>query len=210
MNRGIEQRLQEVLQEKNFQNHPFFQALKNGYLPASKLRTYAREYGAFVTAVVEEWSEAATEIGIDTAAIKNNWAAFAHSIDQNELNGSFDTSNDLISSFKHLVTDNACKLGAFYAFSKQQSGMSYFMIEALEERYIDIAANSSFFKSQVENEKALNYLQSKLASLSEGEIEKAIKSCRMISEKMWDALIGIHEFEPVQESEADVEMIVEE
>src|SRR4030065_2374074 len=52
---SITKQLNEIVAERSLLNHPFYQAWSAGTLPLEDLRTYAREYGAFIEMLPRAW-----------------------------------------------------------------------------------------------------------------------------------------------------------
>ena len=66
---NFKQALDSKIADYNLLKHPFYQAWSAGELSVEALRSYAREYGAFISTVPEGW-EALNEI--ETAEEETN------------------------------------------------------------------------------------------------------------------------------------------
>ena len=51
------QALDNKIADYNLLNHPFYQAWSAGELPVDALRSYAREYGAFISTLPKGWED---------------------------------------------------------------------------------------------------------------------------------------------------------
>lgn len=52
---NLQTQLNDRIGGKALLKHPFYQAWESGELPVDALRTYAREYGAFIATMPQGW-----------------------------------------------------------------------------------------------------------------------------------------------------------
>ena len=78
----FKQALDNKIADYNLLNHPFYQAWSAGELPVETLRSYAREYGAFISTVPIGWETLdETETAAEEIEHIDLWADFAAGLD---------------------------------------------------------------------------------------------------------------------------------
>ena len=81
---NIKQTLDSKIANHNLLNHPFYQAWSTGELPTEALRSYAREYGAFIATVPQGWEAVGdAETAAEEIEHIDLWADFATGLDTN-------------------------------------------------------------------------------------------------------------------------------
>ena len=129
----FKQALDSKIADYNLLNHPFYQAWSAGELPLEALRSYAREYGAFISTVPQGW-EALDEAEFAAEEIEHIdlWADFATGLDTTVSEAQIPQVKKLLETANVLFSERATALGALYAFEVTATGNSTIEIRGSE------------------------------------------------------------------------------
>ncbi len=180
---------------KRLLDHPFYVAWSEGRLPVSALRVYAREYGAFISAVPEGWRAAG-----DAAHAREEehharvWRdTFAGTLGESASTPSVREVTELLALSSDLFSTEPTAAGALYAFETQQPGTARSKLKGLLEFYPEIpAACREYFVLHDGDYGEREALAEKLNRLGPEDGQRAIESCERMASALYDALTGIH------------------
>lgn len=184
-----------LIAKKNLLTHPFYQAWSNGTLPVEALKTYAREYGAFIAGVGLGWERAGWS---DIAAIEDGHArvwerTFAASLGTSVGEPQIPEVAALIEAEGELFAEKASAMGALYAFEAQQPFTAQSKLKGLKEHYPQLPEACGVYFEMHENDfDEPSMLAEGMAQLSDAEQALAVAACERMSCALWDALSGIH------------------
>lgn len=184
--------IDNVVEEFNLLNHPFYQAWSAGTLPADALTTYAWEYKKFIGKVAEGWEACGdSKIAKVERYHYDLWLEFAASLGESDSSVDVAEVNDLVSACDSSFTSYATALGALYAFEVQQPWTSRSKLEGLRTHYASLKADEVYFELHENDFDEPAMLREKMEALTEEDQAKAIAACGLVSEKLWGALTGI-------------------
>ena len=192
----VKSQLDVIVERWNLLKHPFYQAWSAGRLPVEALRTYAREYGAFIARLPDGW----TALGDDETAREERehaelWADFAAGLDAQLDEARIPAVKDLIGAASALFADPAPALGALYAFEAQQPATAHSKLAGLRAFYRLPPTVEPYFEAHTHNQHEAAKLVSRLERLPEAEQERAARACQAMSQALWEALSGIYDDE---------------
>lgn len=192
----VKSQLDVIVERWNLLKHPFYQAWSAGRLPVEALRTYAREYGAFIARLPDGW----TALGDDETAREERehaelWADFAAGLDAQLDEARIPAVKDLIGAASALFADPAPALGALYAFEAQQPATAHSKLAGLRAFYRLPPTVEPYFEAHTHNQHEAAKLVSRLERLPEAEQERAVRACQAMSQALWEALSGIYDAE---------------
>lgn len=192
MNMTLENKLQEIIADKNLLNHPFYQAWSDGTLPAEKLSIYAREYGGFIGTVAKGWEACGdTAIAAEEVEHYDLWKDFGKSIGVNSIDPQIPEVKNLIESCERHYASPVTALGALYAFEVQQPHTSVSKLKGLRDHYKALKADETYFEVHVDDFDEPAQLMEMMNNLSDDDQALAQAACEDISKKLWDALTGV-------------------
>ncbi len=174
--------------------HPFYQAWEMGDLPVDALRTYAREYGAFIRQMPAGWetlndTETANEEREHTAL----WQDFAAGLNTEISEAGLPAAVALVEKSGKLFTSQATALGALYAFEAQQPETAKTKLAGLRKHYSLPITAEPYFKQHSANEHEAAKLLESISALSPEDQAVALEACEQMSAALWDALTDIYD-----------------
>ncbi len=190
----LKHELNERISRKALLQHPFYQAWEAGELPVDALRTYAREYGAFIRNMPVGWETLNDDETADEerqhAALWEDFAAGLNTqIGMAELPG----TAALVAASGKLFAKRATALGALYAFEAQQPATAKSKLDGLRKHYSLPASAEAYFEVHSANEHEAAKLLDQLSSLSPAEQAEALAACEQMSTALWAALTDIYD-----------------
>jgi len=186
--------LNQTIADWNLLDHPFYRAWSAGTLPVDALRTYAREYGAFINILPRGWETLHDE---ETAAEEREhvamWASFAGALGTH-VNGApgIREVSDLTQTADLLFSQPSTDLGGLYAFEAQQPATAQSKLDGLRAHYQLPAAVEPYFEVHSHNEHEARKILAQIEGLSPAEQEQAQKACESMAAALWNALSGIY------------------
>lgn len=191
---GIQTELNQIVERWSLLRHPFYQAWESGDLPVDALRTYAREYGAFIRNLPLGWE---TLADAETAAEEREhvemWASFASGLQTQVAEAELPEVAHLVSRSASLFAQPASALGAMYAFEIQQPVTAKSKLAGLREHYTLPASVEPYFEVHSTNQHEAAKLLKKMAALSAEEQSLAVDACEEMAEALWNALTDIYD-----------------
>jgi pyrroloquinoline-quinone synthase len=171
---------------------PFYQAWSEGTLPLEALRTYASEYGAFITLVPKGWeSHNDTVIADEERAHVDLWRRFAKALDTNIGQPRLAAVEKLVSTADRLFSEKASALGALYAFEAQQPATTKSKLEGLRAHYHLPEAAEAYFIIHADDDSEPKLLLERIAQLPRQHRERAVEACREMCQVLREALDGL-------------------
>ena len=132
----FKQALDNKIADYNLLNHPFYQAWSAGELPVEALRSYAREYGAFISTVPAGWETLnEVEIAAEETEHIDLWADFAAGLDTAVTEAQIPKVKALTDTAHELFSEPTTALGALYAFEAQQPATAQSKLTGLKAFY---------------------------------------------------------------------------
>jgi pyrroloquinoline-quinone synthase len=189
----LQLQLTERIEKHALLKHPFYQAWESGELPLDALRTYAREYGAFIATMPKGWE---TLNDADTAAEEREhaelWQRFAAGL-QTEIGAAqLPAVGQLVETSAALFAQPATALGALYAFEAQQPATAKSKLDGLRAHYSLPASVEPYFEVHSTNEHEAAKLLASMAGLTAEQQALALEACEKMSAALWDALTDIY------------------
>ena len=190
----FKQVLDNKIADYNLLNHPFYQAWSAGELPVDALRSYAREYGAFISTIPKGWetlddAETADE---ETEHI-DMWADFADGLDTAVSEAQIPQVKALLETADDLFSEPATALGALYAFEAQQPATAQSKLAGLQEFYQLPETVELYFETHLHNEHEAEKLLEWIGALPSESHTTVVQACEQMSAALWNALTGIHD-----------------
>lgn len=189
---NIENRLAQSTQRWSLLESPFYQEWSNGTLPVSALRSYAREYGAFIALIPAAWDQAGESAIADLERSHvDMWRRFAASLGT-EI-GSPHTAEvlDLVSETGRLMSSRSQALGALYAFEAQQPETARTKLAGLRHYSLGPEAEEYFAAHAVEDEEA-EILLRRISALPASDQRTAADACERTCRALRAALDGLY------------------
>lgn len=191
---NLKQRLDQAIEPWNLLEHPFYQAWSAGRLPQGALRTYAQEYGAFITLLPHGWQalndqETAQEEREHVAL----WEGFAQGLGTQLGEAQIPQIKNLLDTARSLFAQPSTALGALYAFEAQQPATAESKLAGLQAFYRLPRAVEPYFEVHSHNQHEAEKLLGRMKKLSTEEQSRALDACETMSRTLWDALSGIYE-----------------
>ncbi len=185
-------RLNESISRWNLLDSAFYKAWSAGTLPVEGLRTYAREYGAFIERVADGWSAHGDEA---TAQVEREhvelWRAFAKALGTDIGEASTSAVRTLIETTDKLFADRVASLGALYAFEAQQPHTATSKLDGLRAHYELPQSAETYFDVHKDDWDEPALLRERMDALPEEEREKAVAACDEMSRALRSALDGL-------------------
>ena len=184
----------EIISRHSLLDHPFYQAWNNGTLPIEALRSYAAEYGAFISGIGEGWETLGKpEVAKHEAAHATIWnRTFAAALNTEVAEPQIAEVADLVNTSAQLFSDKAAAIGALYCFEAQQPLTSVSKLKGLEEHYTDLpAASGDYFRIHSGDYDEVSLLREMMDPSVAGD--KVLAACETMGAALYDALTGIYE-----------------
>ena len=192
----FKQALDSKISDYNLLNHPFYQAWSAGELPVEALRSYAREYGAFISIMPEGWETLNdTEIAAEETEHIDLWADFAAGLDTTVTEAHIPQVKALMETADELFSEPATALGALYAFEAQQPATAQSKLTGLKAFYQLPKSVEPYFETHSHNEHEAEKLLEYIGALPSDSYATVVQACEKMSAALWDALTGIHDAE---------------
>ena len=187
--------LDRIVERWNLQQHPFYTAWSAGTLPASALRRYAAEWGAFIGAVPAGWrtlgedEHAAEEV--EHAALWGEFAADLGVAVHAEPEG--EASRALVATAQRLFAEPATAIGALFAFEAQQPLTAAAKLRGLNDHYASLATSGRYFAVHADDYGEAAMLREMASALPPSQRERAESACAEMGEALWTGLSGVQE-----------------
>ena len=192
----FKQTLDSKIADYNLLNHPFYQAWSAGELPVEALRSYAREYGAFIFMMPEGWETLNdAEIAAEETEHIDLWADFAAGLDTTVTEAQIPQVKALMETADELFAEPATALGALYAFEVQQPATAQSKLVGLKAFYQLPKSVEPYFETHSHNEHEAEKLLEYIGALPSDSYPTVVQACEKMSAALWDALTGIHDAE---------------
>ena len=192
----FKQTLDSKIADYNLLNHPFYQAWSAGELPVEALRSYAREYGAFISMMPEGWEALNdAEIAAEETEHIDLWADFAAGLDTTVTEAQIPQVKALMEMADELFSEPATALGALYAFEAQQPATAQSKLTGLKAFYQLPKKVEPYFETHSHNEHEAEKLLAYIGTLPSDSYATVVQACEKMSAALWDALTGIHDAE---------------
>lgn len=191
---SIKNQLNDIVAERSLLKHPFYQAWSAGTLPLEDLRTYAREYGAFIGMLPRAWETLKdAETSQEEREHAGLWSDFAAALGTrvSDAAGVAQVS-DLTATAARLFADPASAAGALYAFEVQQPATAKSKLEGLKLHYKLPASVEPYFELHSRNEHEAVKLLGRIEAMSAEDRQRAQAACAEMSAALWNALSGIY------------------
>lgn len=194
---SLELRLQESIDRWSLLDSAFYQAWSAGTLPLEALRTYAREYGAFIALVPNGWeSHDDPVIAAEERAHVELWRRFAHALDTEICPPRVPAVGELVRTAERLFSEKASALGALYAFEAQQPASAKSKLEGLRARYNLPESAEPYFIIHADDDSEPKLLLERIAQLPRLDRERAVETCREMCQALRAALDGLAALHP--------------
>jgi pyrroloquinoline-quinone synthase len=190
----LKNKLNERISKSALLKHPFYQAWEKGELPVDALRTYAREYGAFIRLMPAGWetlndTETANEEREHTAL----WEDFAAGLNTQIAQAELPAAVALVEKSGKLFASPATALGALYAFEAQQPETAKTKLAGLRKHYGLPISAEPYFEQHSANEHEAGKLLESISALSSEDQAIALEACEQMSVALWNALTDIYD-----------------
>lgn len=190
----LKNKLNELISKWALLKHPFYQAWEKGELPVDALRTYAREYGAFIRQMPAGWetlndTETANEEREHTAL----WQNFASGLNTSIGEAQLPAAVTLVETSANLFASPATALGALYAFEVQQPETAKTKLVGLRKHYSLPVTVEPYFEQHSANEHEAAKLLADISTLSAEDQAIALEACEQMSAALWNALTDIYD-----------------
>lgn len=192
----FKQALDSKIADHNLLNHPFYQAWSTGELPLNALRSYAREYGAFISTVPDGWEAVGdAETAAEEIEHIGLWADFATGLDTTVSGPEIPQVKALVETANELFSERATALGALYAFEAQQPATAQSKLVGLKAFYQLPRTAEPYFETHAHNDHEAEMLLARIAELPPALQTTVLQACEEMSVALWNALTGIHDAE---------------
>ena len=192
----FKQALDSKIADYNLLKHPFYQAWSAGELPVEALRSYAREYGAFISTLPEGWE---TLDDAETAEEETEhidlWVDFAAGLDTAVAEAQIPQVKALMGTAHELFSERTTALGALYAFEVQQPATAQSKLAGLKAFYQLPKSVEPYFETHSHNEHEAEKLLERIGALPSDAHATVVQACGKMSVALWNALTGIHDAE---------------
>lgn len=190
----FKQSLDRTITHWNLLKHSFYQAWSDGTLPQEALRTYAREYGAFIALIPDGWQTLADEaIAQEERDHLELWEDFAQGLETTVGEAQIPQVKNLLSTAQGLFATPATALGALYAFEAQQPDTAKSKLEGLKAFYNLPKTVEPYFEIHSDNAHEVEKLLEQMNALPPADLNRTLDACEQMSIALWDALTGICE-----------------
>ena len=192
----FKQTLDNKISDYNLLDHLFYQAWSTGELPVEVLRTYAREYGAFISTIPNGWETInEAEIAAEETEHIDMWGDFADGLDTNVSEAQIPQVKALLETADELFSEPATALGALYAFEAQQPATAQSKLAGLKAFYQLPETVEPYFETHSHNEHEAEKLLERIGALPSESHATVVQACEQMSTALWNALTGIHDAE---------------
>lgn len=192
----FKQTLDNKISTYNLLDHPFYQAWSAGELPVEVLRTYAREYGAFIATIPNGWETINdAEIAAEETEHIDMWNDFANGLDTVVSAAEVPQVRALLQTADELFSEPATALGALYAFEAQQPATAQSKLAGLQAFYQLPKTVEPYFETHSHNEHEAEKLLESISALPSESHAAVVQACEQMSAALWNALTGIHDAE---------------
>ncbi len=192
----FKQALDSKIADHTLLNHPFYQAWSAGELPLNALRSYAREYGAFISTVPDGWEAVGdAETAAEEIEHIDLWADFATGLDTTVSAPEIPQVKTLVETANELFSERATALGALYAFEAQQPATAQSKLVGLKAFYQLPRTAEPYFETHAHNDHEAEMLLARIAELPPALQTTVLQACEEMSVALWNALTGIHDAE---------------
>ena len=183
--------LETIVAANDLNEHPFYQAWREGTLPRATLARYAAEYGRFIATIPNGWAT----LGYDAHAEEEKhhaklWGDFRDALDARE--DPCPEIDALIEDATKAFGSRAAAIGALYAFEAQQPKTAKSKLEGLREHYAVGEKGEAYFVLHADDYGEKGILAREMLKLSETDRAIALASCERTCKAMWNALTGVH------------------
>jgi pyrroloquinoline-quinone synthase len=186
---NLEARLQESIGRWNLLDSTFYQAWSAGTLPVEGLRTYAREYGAFISLVPRGWAtHGDARIAKEERQHVGLWRQFAKTLHTDIDAPQVATVQALAQTADRLFGDAVTALGALYAFEAQQPATTRSKLDGLRAHYDLPRSAEYYFQVHADDESEPRLLLSRMANLAPADQQRASDACREMCQALRAAL----------------------
>ena len=161
--------------------HPFYQAWSNGTLPVEALRSYAGEYGAFISGIGGGWQTLGRDdIAKHEAAHARIWNdTFAAALGTFVSDPNIEEVDHLVNTAKELFQTPAGAMGALYAFESQQPRTAASKLKGLTEHYQELPERCGrYFELHSGDYDEVSCLRESMATLNDPARAEALAACR--------------------------------
>ncbi len=194
---NLQARLDESIDRWNLLESKFYQAWSAGTLPVEALRTYAAEYGAFISLIPQGWESHGDTA---TAAVEREhlgmWGGFAQALGTEVGAARTPGVRQLCDTAGRLFDEKAASLGALYAFEAQQPATSRSKLDGLREHYGVPRAGEIYFEVHAHDDEELRMLLDRIGQLSPEEQETAAAACEETAQALRVALDDLYDRHP--------------
>jgi pyrroloquinoline-quinone synthase len=185
-------RLQESIDRWHLLNSIFYQSWSAGTLPLGALRSYAREYGAFISLVPNGWASHDDHvIAAEERAHVELWRRFARALGTEIGVPHVPAVRDLVKAAERLFSERACALGALYGFEAQQPAAAKSKLEGLRAHYDLPESAQAYFIVHADDDSEPNLLLERIRQLPRGERDRAASACGEMCQALRAALDGL-------------------
>ena len=192
----FQQSLDSKIADHNLLNHPFYQAWSAGELSLDTLRSYAREYGTFISTIPQGWEAVDdAEIAAEETEHIDLWADFATGLNTTVSEAQIPQVKSLVETANELFSERATALGALYAFEAQQPATAASKLAGLKAFYQLPETAEPYFETHAHNEHEAEILLEQIAELPSESQAIVVEACEQMSVALWNALTGIHDAE---------------
>jgi pyrroloquinoline-quinone synthase len=189
---NIASRLQESIDRWSLLDSPFYEAWSAGTLPLDALRTYAAEYGAFVSLVPKGWqSHNDTIVADEERAHVELWRRFARALGTDIARPRSAALQTLVKTADRLFSEKASSLGALYAFEAQQPATTKSKLEGLRAHYDLPETAEAYFIIHADDDSEPKLLLERMERLPRQDRERAVEACREMCQALREALDGL-------------------
>jgi pyrroloquinoline-quinone synthase len=190
----LKNELNQRIAPKALLQHPFYQAWEAGELPLDALRSYAREYGAFIRNMPLGWETLGdSETANEERQHAELWQDFAEGLDTQIGAAELPGVAALVAASTSLFAKRSSALGALYAFEAQQPATAKSKLDGLRKHYSLPASTEPYFEVHAANEREAAKLLDQIAALTPAEQGEALAACEQMSAALWDALTDIYD-----------------
>jgi len=190
----LETRLENALSKWNLLESRFYQAWSCGELPVEALKTYVREYGAFISLIPQGWqAHGDAETAREERGHVELWQAFAAALDTRIGEAETAAVRRLVKTAGRLFDDKAPALGALYAFEAQQPATSRSKLVGLRAHYRLPREAETYFEVHAGDEAEPRLLLERMKALSASEQDAAAEACEQMSQALREALDGLYD-----------------
>lgn len=193
---NLENRLKESLSRWNLLESKFYLAWSRGDLPVEALRTYSREYGAFVALVPLGWERHGdgAMAKVEREHVKL-WQNFARALGTELNTPRVPQVQELVETANRLFSEPASAIGGLYAFEGQQGATAASKLRGLRAHYKLPRSAEEYFEVHSDEDQEARLLLERLAGLSSHEQEVAVEACEEMSKALRTALDALHDLQ---------------